>query len=77
METDNKKQVKINKDKLSKTLKGRSIRWLNSELKDNNIKIEYNALCSNLRNEVEWKLTYAYYICKILECNIEDLFDTE
>jgi hypothetical protein len=75
--TKNILKIKINNNKLYRMLGGKNIRWLHSKLKEKGIDIGYNALCSNIRNDVEWKLIYAYYICEILNCKIEDLFYIE
>lgn len=67
-------KIKINRGKLKYKLDRRDYKWLHEKLLEMKVSIKYPALTANLRNEVEWKLLYAYCICQILNCTIDDMF---
>lgn len=62
------------KESLDRLLDGRKYKWLLERLQELDIKIEQNNFSNLINNRVDWRLTYAMGVAKVLNVNIDKLF---
>ncbi len=64
-----------NKKEIVYRLDGKKYNWVIDEMAKMNIHMTSSSLTQLLMNKSNWLLTYAMAISKILNCNIEDIFE--
>ena len=64
-----------NKREIVYRLDGRKFNWLIEEMEKMNIHMTSSSLTQLLNNKSNWLLTYAIALTKILDCNIDDIFE--